>query len=157
MPFSSPVPRVRGRISLPPGRNPTALLFHVMNGLQACECQVRMEGSDRLVVERSTPGRYAPLSFVDDGEIRLRAASDGMVLFYDFSTQGGFLLCALLSPVCAAMAWFGTGVWQLTLFGLFAPLLWLYGANYAIACARVPGLLRQLCQDAPLAGAGNLR
>ncbi|MGI4939784.1 MAG: hypothetical protein ACRYHQ_04335, partial [Janthinobacterium lividum] len=129
----------------------------VMKGLQARQCQVRMEGDNHLCVERCTPGRYAPLSFVDNGEIRLQMESHGIVLFYDFSTQGGFMLCALFSPICAIMAWLRTGIWQLTLFGLVAPMLWLYGANYVIARVRVPGLLWQLCQDGPSAGTVNLR
>ena len=115
----------------------------------ARECRVRADGDTRLLLESSAPGRYSPLSFVDGGAIWLAKERGGTVLRYDLSTTGGLLLCLLLSPACAAVAWFTLHDAGLALFGLVMPVLWLYGANYVTACVRVPGLLGRLCRAAP--------
>jgi hypothetical protein len=107
-----------------------------------------MEAADRLCLESGASGRYSPLSFVDGGAIWPTTEAGAPVLHYDLSTQGGFLLCAGLSPVAAGLAWFGTEDAGLTAFGLLAPLLWLYGANLLIARVRVPEWLRH-CQPPP--------
>ncbi len=148
MKLSSLVPHVRGRVPVPPGNNGRAVLARVMRDLQGRECQVRLDGSDRLVLDSGTAARYSPLALVDGGEIRLLADAGGTVLHYDLSTRTVFLFCAAASLVCAALAWFGLGSGWLAVFGLVAPVLWLYGANYAVTCVRVPGLLRHLSLDA---------
>jgi len=62
-----------------------------------------------------------------------------------------------LSPVAGGLAWFGTGDPGLVVFGLLAPLLWLYGANLVIAYARVPGWLGRLCREAAAANPSPAR
>ena len=133
------------------------LMAHLLSDLQACECQVRMVGENELVVEQGTPGRGSVLSFVDSGgTIRLTTEGEGRALVYEFSTASGLLLCALLSLVCGAAAWFALdGDRELTAFGVVMPLLWLYGANYVTACIRVPGLLARLCRTTPRRAAGT--
>ena len=123
-----------------------ALLRHVQTDLEERGCRVRADGDKRLVLETGAPGRYSPLSFVDCGAVWLAAEPYGTVLRYDLSTAGGLLLCLLLSLVCAATAWFTLESIGLAVFGLLAPVVWLYGANYALACVRVPGLLGRLCR-----------
>ena len=134
-----------------------ALMAHVLSDLRERKCQVRMAGDDELVVEQGTPGRGSVLSFIDGGgTIRLKTVGGERTLVYEFSTTGGLLVCAVLSLVCGAAAWFALdGDWELTAFGLGMPLLWLYGANYVTACIRVPGLLARLCRTAPRPASGT--
>ena len=147
-------PHVRGFVPLPTGTDRDSLMVHILADLRTRECQVRVTDADELVVEQGTPGRGSVLAFVDDGgTIRLDRSSG--VLTYDFSTAGGLLLCGILSPVCGGFAWFGLdGDPMLTTFALVMPVLWLYGANYALSCARVPAFLAGLCQTAPGRPAG---
>ena len=144
-----PAPHVRGRVRVPPGCDAAALMRHVQADLLTRECRVRADGDTRLVLESGAPGRYSPLSFVDGGVVWLSAEPGGTVLRYDLSTAGGLLTCLVLSPVCGAVAWFMFGDAGLALFGLLAPVVWLYGANYVTACVRVPGLFGRLCRTAP--------
>ncbi len=126
-------------------------MAHVLAELRARRCQVRVTAEPGLIVEQGTPGRGSVLAFVDDGgTIRLDATGGHLALAYDFSTAGGLLLCAVLSPVCGGAAWFALdGDPALTIFGLVMPLLWLYGANYVTSCIRVAGLFSRLCDTAP--------
>ena len=149
-------PHVRGAVLVPDDADELEVLAHVLTDLRARACQVRVAGADELVVEQGTRGRGSVLSFIDNGgTIRLVATGGRHLLAYDFSTAGGLLLCAVLSLVCAAAAWFALDHDPgLTVFGLLAPLLWLYGANYVNSCVRVPGLLARLCETAPRRCAG---
>ena len=144
-------PRVRGSVPVPADTEAAALMDHVLTELRARKCQVRVTGTNEMVVEQGTPGRGSVLAFVDGGgTIRLQTTGGQRVLAYDFPTAGGLLLCAILSPVCAAAAWFGLdGDPGLTTFALVMPLLWLYGANYVTSRIRVPALFERLCREAP--------
>ena len=147
--ISVPAPRIRGSVTVPPGCSRLALLGHVRADLLARGCQVRADGEGRLVLDSGAPGRYSPLSFVDGGTVWLSDENGGTTLRYDLSTAGGLLLCLFLSPVCCAVAWFALRNWVLALFGLLAPVIWLYGANYLLACVRVPALFARVCRAAP--------
>lgn len=151
-PMTSPlrfVPRVSGLVPVADGGAGPSLLPHVLQAARALGCDARMEAPDRLCLESGASGRYSPLSFVDGGTIWLATEAGAPVLRYDLSTQGGFLLCAGLSPVAAGLAWFGTGDAGLTAFGLLAPPVWLYGANLLLARMRVPEWLRRCQHPSP--------
>ena len=101
------------------------------------------------MVQGRSERRGSVLGFVSDGLVWLERDRS---LRYAFSLRGGLLLCLVLSPLAAGLAWFGLGSAGLAAFGLLAPVLWLYGANHVLTALRVPAHMAWLCRTAP---AGN--
>lgn len=106
-----------------------------------------MEADGVLVVRSRSDGRGSVLSFVSDGLVWLGRDRS---LRYAFSLRGGLLLCLILSPIAAGLAWFTLESAGLAMFGLLAPVLWLYGANHVLTAIRVPAHMERLCQTAPV-------
>ena len=75
----------------------------------------------------------------------------GRRLQYAFSLRGALLLCLVVAPMAAALAWFTLDSAGLALFGLVAPVLWLYGGNHVMTMIRVADHFGRLCGSAPLA------
>ena len=140
-------PRVWGRVDVPAECDPDRLLGHLAAALRDRGCAVRLLPGGCLAVDSGSAGRGSVLAFVDGGTVRLSRSGDH--LDYEFTTAGGLLLCAILSPLCGGLAWFTLGSAGLAVFGLLMPLVWLFGANYLTTVVRVRGFLARLCAAAP--------
>lgn len=125
------------------------LLVHVLADLHRRGCPALLGDDGVIIVQGRSESRGSVLGFVDDGRIGLGHLGAVRTLDYAFSTRGGLQLCAGLSVVAAGLAWFTLGSPGLTAFGMLAPLLWLYGANFVMTTLRVPAWLGQLCRSAP--------
>jgi len=100
-----------------------------------------------LVVRSRSDARGSVLGFVSDGLVWLERDRS---LRYAFSLRGGLLLCLILAPIAAGLAWFALDSAGLAVFGLLAPVLWLYGANHVLTAIRVPTHMEWLCRTAPV-------
>ena len=139
-------PRVTGRVVLPASCDETRLLPHILDDLRARGCEAFLAADGVLVVQGRSERRGSVLGFVSDGLVWLER---DRTLRCAFSLRGGLLLCLVLSPIAAGLAWFGLGSAGLAVFGLLAPVLWLYGANHVLAAIRVPAHMARLCRTAP--------
>lgn len=139
-------PRVAGRVSLPASCDEACLLPHILDDLRKRGCEACLEADGMLVVQSRSDARGSILGFVSDGLVWVERDRS---LHYAFSMRGGLLLCLLLSPIAAGLAWFALDSAGLAVFGLLAPLVWLYGANHVLTAIRVPAHMAWLCRTAP--------
>ncbi|MGU3664921.1 hypothetical protein ACLBX9_12110 [Methylobacterium sp. A49B] len=109
-------------------------------------CRAHLTPGEVLIVSSGSDGRGSVLGFVTDGIIR---HGPDRTLHYAFSLQGGLMLCLAVSAIAAGLGGFALDSPALAIFGLLAPILWLYGANHLAAAVRVPAYLHRLCRAAP--------
>ena len=140
-------PRVAGLVRLPASCDEARLLPHVLDDLRARGCEACLEADGMLVVRSRSDARGSVLSFVSDGLVWLERDRS---LRYAFSLRGGLLLCLILSPIAAGLAWFTLDSAGLAVFGMLAPVLWLYGANHVLTAIRVLVHMERLCRTAPV-------
>ena len=136
-----------GQVQLAASCDQARLLPHVLDDLRARGCKACLDADGMLVVRSRSDARGSVLGFVSDGLVWLERDRS---LRYAFSLRGGLLLCLVLSPIAAGLAWFALDSAGLALFGLLAPVLWLYGANHVLTAIRVPAHMERLCREAPL-------
>ncbi len=124
--------QVRGSLPLDPAGDGAAVMRRVEQGLRGLACDVAVDGM-RVLVRRGSPGRFSPFSFINGGAVWLDAGR----LRYDFSTAGFLVLSLAMAAFAGTAAWLSFADPWLTGFGLLAPVLWLYGANYVLTAIRV--------------------
>ena len=139
-------PRIAGQMALPPGCDALRLLPHMLADLRRRGCDAQLDAEGRLVIRNGSNSRGSVLAVVSNGVVWV---APGRVLHYAFSLRGVLLLCLGIALVAACLAWFTLDSAWLAGFGLLAPVVWLFGANWVIATIRVPEYLRRLCGSAP--------
>lgn len=139
-------PRVRDSITLPPRCDEAELISYMLAVLRGRGYRADLTPDEVLIVSSRSDGRGPILNFVTDGIVW---HSPDRTLYYAFSLRGGLTLCLALSAIAAGLGRFAFDSSSLAIFGLLAPILWLYGANHLVASVRVLAHLRRLCKATP--------